>query len=98
MHPLHLFDTATDWMAVGIEGAILAGFYAALLAAVVLPINLLLRRWITAGQIGLLWGLVLARLVIPIAPSSPLSLQNVFDHLVASESSSANTPVELVQI
>jgi bla regulator protein blaR1 len=42
----------------------------------VLLLNVLCRRWLTAGQLGLLWSLVLLRLLMPTAPSSPFSLQN----------------------
>ena len=49
-----------------------------MIAVVVLAINLLCRRWLTASQMGFLWALVLLRLVIPIAPSSPVSFQNLF--------------------
>ncbi len=93
-----LFDTVGGWVSFGIEWAIFAGLFAALLAAVVLPINLLLRRWITAGQMGLLWGLVLARLLIPIAPSSFFSLQNAFNRLLAAETLPATAPAELEPI
>jgi bla regulator protein blaR1 len=70
--------TVSDWVQFAIVGVVRAGFYAALLAAVVLPINVFLRCWITAGQMSLLWALVLVRLVVPVAPASPLSLQNLF--------------------
>jgi bla regulator protein blaR1 len=61
----------------GIVFAIYAGVFAGLLAAIVLPINLLVRRWLTAGQMSILWSLVLIRLLIPMAPSSALSLQGL---------------------
>ena len=61
----------------GLTWAIYAGLWAGLLATIVLAINLLLRRWLTAGQMGLLWGLVLVRFGPPIAPSSSLSLKNL---------------------
>lgn len=52
---------------------------AAVLALVVLMVNFLIRRWLTAGQMALLWGLVLLRLVIPFGfmPESSFSLQNI---------------------
>jgi beta-lactamase regulating signal transducer with metallopeptidase domain len=56
--------------------AIHAGMLAALFAGVVLLVDLAARRWLTAGQKNLLWGLVLIRLLMPIAPASSLSLQN----------------------
>ncbi len=61
----------------GLVLAIYAGIYAGMLATVVLALNMALRRWITAGVMGLLWGVVLVRLLIPIAPPSMLSLQNL---------------------
>jgi bla regulator protein blaR1 len=59
----------------GLELAFYATFFAALLAAIALAVNLLFRRGITAGQMNLLWALVLVRLMLPIAPPSSLSLQ-----------------------
>jgi bla regulator protein BlaR1 len=61
----------------GLRMAIYAGMYAGLFAAMVLLANLLLRRWLTAAQKSLLWALVLGRLLMPWAPSSVLSLQNL---------------------
>ncbi|HEY2414803.1 MAG TPA: M56 family metallopeptidase, partial [Pirellulaceae bacterium] len=55
-----------------------AGVCAGLLAIVVGTIDVLFRRWLSPGQRGLLWGLVLLRLMMPAAPSSYLSVQNVF--------------------
>ena len=71
----------------GLTLAILAGLSAALLSAVVFPINLIVRRWLTASQMSVLWGLVLIRLLIPIAPASTFSLQNLFSQ------SEQNTPI-----
>ena len=51
---------------------------ATLLALFVLVINILFRKWLSAGQMGLLWGLVLLRLAMPVGPESSLSLQNLF--------------------
>src|SRR5580704_1947551 len=65
------------WSQRAMIGAIDAGLSAALLAAVVLVINVLFRRWLSARQMGLLWGFVLVRLLFPIAPSSIFSLQNL---------------------
>src|SRR5215211_3658243 len=76
-----LREVFADWLGIAVE----AGVYASLLTIVVLVINLLFRRWLSAGQMGLLWGLVLLRLVVPIVPGSPLSLEN----LVTSEESQA---------
>ena len=57
--------------------AVEATKYAALLAGVVLVANLLPRKWLSAGQMNLLWGLVLIRLLMPFAPASFLSLRNL---------------------
>ena len=76
-----VLDTSGGWWMVTVD----VGAHAGLLATVVLAINLMFRRWLNAGQMGLLWGLVLLRLVIPLVPSSSLSL----DYLVAPD---ANQP------
>lgn len=60
----------------GLEYALAGTAGAALLAAMVLAINLLARRWISAAQMGVLWGLVLVRLLVPWGPPSALSVQN----------------------
>ena len=66
-----------EWSAWVLSGAIGAGVSAALLAGVAVIINVFCRRWISARQMGWLWGFVLLRLLIPEAPTSPCSLQNV---------------------
>src|SRR4051794_23961911 len=68
-----LREMFADWLGSAVE----AGVHAGLLAVVVLVVNVLFRRWLSAGQMGLLWGLVLLRLVVPIVPGSPLSLENL---------------------
>src|SRR5262245_15822492 len=65
-----------------------AGLASIPLAAAVLLVNLLGRRWLSAGQMGLLWCLVLVRLLIPGAPASPFSLQNLIPQ--ANEPAQAN--------
>ncbi|MFO1093259.1 MAG: M56 family metallopeptidase [Planctomycetaceae bacterium] len=50
---------------------------AALLAAVVFAIQLTCARWLRPAQLGLLWSVVLLRLMLPAVPQSPLSLQNL---------------------
>ncbi len=62
----------------GLRMAIYAALYAGLFAGVVLLANFLLRRWLTAAQKCFLWALVLGRLLMPWAPASVLSLQNLF--------------------
>ncbi|HVW01374.1 MAG TPA: M56 family metallopeptidase [Planctomycetaceae bacterium] len=61
----------------GLACSILAGIAACWIAVVVLCIDLVGRRWLSAGQRALLWGLVLLRLVAPFAPTSAVSLQNL---------------------
>ncbi len=72
------FTRVNELGTTGLRIAISAGLAAALLAVVVLTINVCFRRWLTAGQMGLLWSLVLVRLMLPGAPSSSWSLQNVW--------------------
>jgi len=83
MNELLTLDFWFEWGGIGLSSAMYAGFTAGLLALVILPVNLLLRRWLTAGQLGLLWGVVLLRLALPIAPASPFSLERVFEILTA---------------
>jgi len=67
------------------------------IAGVVLLVNLLGRRWISAGQMGLLWCLVLVRLTFPAAPASPLSLENFIPQtIVTSADSNLRTAVDPV--
>jgi len=54
-----------------------AALWGALLVAVPLLLNLLFRRWLTARQLVFVWGIVLLRLLLPVAPSSAFSLQNL---------------------
>ncbi len=77
MDGMSWFDGVYDSLGEWLEVAIMAGAYAGLLAMVVLAINLLFRRWLSAAQMGLLWGLVLLRLVIPIVPASSFSLESL---------------------
>jgi bla regulator protein BlaR1 len=58
---------------------ITAGVFATVFALVVGMINLVFRRWLTAGQMGLLWGFVLLRLLIPVGPGSSLSLESLIN-------------------
>lgn len=75
------FDAAlqgtSQFATFALRQAIFAGLAAGMLLAVVAAINLLGRRWLSASQMGLLWGIVLIRLLIPVAPASSWSLQNV---------------------
>lgn len=75
-----------------VELLIIPTFIAGLLAALVLFVNLFVRKWLTAGQMGLLWALVLIRLAIPYgyAPESSYSLTNLFVEFMEE-----STPAEL---
>src|SRR5438128_1605126 len=74
---MSLIALAWAWSADAFMLAIYAGAWAGLLATVVLVINFFFRRWLSARQMGLLWGVVLLRLLIPVAPSSSFSLQSL---------------------
>jgi bla regulator protein blaR1 len=74
---MSMIATVYDLATVGLQRAIVAGGWAALLAVAVLAINVIGRRWISAGQMGVLWGLVLVRLLLPMAPPSVASMQNL---------------------
>lgn len=73
-----LLDVAKDLSAATFPLALHAASCAALLAVVVLVVDLALRRWLSAAQLGLLWGLVLLRLCLPVVPTSTLSLEHFF--------------------
>src|SRR5262245_50688036 len=75
---MSLVPRAAAWCEWALDLALCAGSMAGLLAMVVLAINILFRRWFSARQMSFLWGLVLLRLLLPVAPSSALSLQNLF--------------------
>jgi len=74
----------TEVLSTALEPVALAAASAALLAGVVLGINVVFRRWLTAGQMALLWGLVLIRLAIPLAPESSFSLTTMFNRATAA--------------
>jgi beta-lactamase regulating signal transducer with metallopeptidase domain len=73
-----LLDRAWDWSAETLELAIVAAGSAALLGVLVAAINVFGRRWLSARQMGVLWGLVLVRLALPCAPASSVSLQRLW--------------------
>src|SRR4051794_16266650 len=85
-----LREMFADWLGSAVE----AGVHAGLLAVVVLVVNVLFRRWLSAGHMGLLWGLVLLRLVVPIVPGSALSLENLvkFEETQVTNSYAAAQP------
>jgi beta-lactamase regulating signal transducer with metallopeptidase domain len=74
---MSLIETALNLSGTALMLSIYAAVWAGLLAAVVLVVNVLFRRWLSSRQMGLLWGIVLLRLLVPIAPSSSFSLQNL---------------------
>ncbi|KAA0140498.1 hypothetical protein FYZ48_04250 [Gimesia chilikensis] len=76
-----------------LELLIIPTMIAGLLAGLVLLINLFARKWLTAGQMGLLWALVLIRLAVPYgyAPESSYSLTNLFVEFM-EESTPAEPP------
>src|SRR5262245_30265227 len=71
----HFLD-AYGWLLLSL---VQAAVYAGLLAVVVLAANVLLRRWLTAAQMSLLWALVLVRLCLPIVPATTFSLESFFN-------------------
>ena len=79
-----------------LEATIYSTMAAAILVVFILAINILARKWLTAGQMGLLWGLVLIRLAMPIGlgPESSFSLQYLFVAFV-QESAPESAPVEV---
>jgi bla regulator protein blaR1 len=83
------YNMLDDWFQV----VVVAGVFAALLAIVVLVINILFRHWLSAGQMGLLWGLVLIRLLVPMSPASPLGLANLLTY-TSTESVEAPLPAQ----
>lgn len=78
-------EIVRNWSEQWLVLVIKAGAAAALLAAVVLVVNLILRRWLAPRQMGLLWGLVLLRLLLPVAPPSVCSLQNLWGCMSPAE-------------
>lgn len=54
-----------------------ASGYAVIIIAVIVPVQILLRRRLPAGWIFAFWLILLARLVLPSGPSSSLSLWNL---------------------
>ena len=95
MSGLDAFTSAVVTLAThGLQMALAAAWGAAPLAGVAVLVNLFGRRWLTAGQMGVLWGLVVLRLAMPLAPDNPLSVHHL---LVASTGdSSAVRPPELL--
>lgn len=76
---LFAFNYPNDLSMIVLEVLIAPTVAAALLTLFVLVINIFIRKWLTAGQMALLWSLVLFRLAMPIGPESDFSLQNMFN-------------------
>ncbi|QDT45240.1 Regulatory protein BlaR1 [Gimesia alba] len=78
-----------------LELLIIPTITAGLLAGLVLIVNLFARKWLTAGQMGLLWALVLIRLAIPygFVPESSYSLTTLFVEFI-QEATTAESPRE----
>jgi beta-lactamase regulating signal transducer with metallopeptidase domain len=97
----NLIDPALEFASAGLQLAIDAAFAAGLLAVAVLAVNMLFRRWLSASQMGVLWSLVLVRLLLPWGPPSAVSLQNVWERLATiaapSESTAEPPSIELRQ-
>lgn len=79
------FAALLSWSAEGLQLAVWAGASAGLLATFVLAVNIFARRWLSARQMGILWGIVLFRLLIPVVPSSSISLQNLLPSMIIGE-------------
>ena len=79
-----------------LELLIIPTITAGLLAALVLLVNLFARKWLTAGQMALLWGLVLIRLAVPygFAPESSYSLTSLLVEFI-EESTPAEPPRDI---
>lgn len=67
---------AMEWMGIALGLCVLAAWAAAPLAALVWAIDAACGRWMAAKWRCALWTLVAARLLLPVGPPSPLSLQN----------------------
>lgn len=68
-------DSLAEW---GLVRAVEVTFAAGVLAGIAGLIDLVGRRWMTAGQRALLWNFVLLRLAMPSAPPSVLSVHNLW--------------------
>ncbi len=75
---MSLFSIAQEGLTIGLELALYATGGAIPLVLIVLTINLAFRRWLNAAQVCLLWSIVLVRLLMPFAPASDWSLQNLW--------------------
>jgi bla regulator protein BlaR1 len=67
----------TDFTPALLEGLFRASSQSAMLVGVVVYLQRLLRRWLTPRWRHALWLIVVARLLVPVTPSSPWSLFNL---------------------
>jgi len=74
---LNGFDAMWGPSTCNLHMVIVAGHAAAVLAIIVLTINLFVGRWLSSGQKMFLWGLVLVRMVMPGAPATTMSIHHV---------------------
>ncbi|TWT34985.1 Regulatory protein BlaR1 [Thalassoglobus neptunius] len=85
-----------DLSMVALASAFYASIAACFLLVIVMSLNLLFRRWMSSGQMSLLWGIVLLRLILPFAPGSSLSLQSAYISITQPEEFNA-VPEESVE-
>jgi bla regulator protein BlaR1 len=71
-------NQALEWLAVGLSMTSWAAVAALPLALVALVLDATLGRWMSARVRCVLWTLVAVRLLLPLAPASPLSFQNMW--------------------
>jgi len=70
-------NTSSEFVESLLESLLRASWQATLLAGVVLLLQRLLRRWLTPSWRHALWLIVVARLLLPLAPTSAWSLFNL---------------------
>ena len=79
-------STIFEWLAIGFGAALYAAFSTLPLALLALAIDAMAGRFLAARFRCLLWVVVAARLVMPMAPESRWSLQHAWQLAVADES------------
>ena len=98
---MELFDTALATVSIAFYFMMMAALVAAPLALIALLVDLAAGRWMTARVRCWLWVLVAVRLVLPLAPESPVSAVRLW-RLVSwqeepSEGVVANAPMEVTR-
>ncbi len=86
-------DTFLEFIAEALGGAMMATFAAAPVALLVLAVDRTVGKWMTPHTRCWMWMLVALRLLMPIAPGSPVSAQNLWE-LLGWESKSTFHQVE----